>query len=448
MSFLKKYAFFNRCFFLIKLIRRRMEKNYETPKEKPDVRKPYIKETLYDFVMNSKTYFSISTRYYPKITPQNPIIYILGKEFSLKDKEDPKIINHKIEEYLNKILWFSYRKNFPILKPTTLSKSFISDTGWGCSIRVCQMLFAETIKRHLGRLNAVPEDLFIVSLFNDMEQDYYQSPFSIQQISLVSAEMFNILPGSWYSFPHTFLIFEKLYKEYAQKIFSPMEFLVFPDGILFFNQIYEKNSFYPNCELCRINPKPTKFREKLCEKCRKFNKPLLLLICLMPRTDTLKTDDFPFIKSLMSTRFFVGLMGGKPGRAKYFVSFDQDDKLIAKDPHFVQDSYPNGSESVESFYTKDIKVVDIRKMSSSLAFGFYFIDEAEWEEFEEFIRKEKEVLDDKWLLAFEEEYREIDEKKDFIDLYEEEKKEIEVAEEDNIVILGFKGDIELKKNFF
>lgn len=51
-------------------------------------------------------------------------------------------------------MWITYRKNFPALLSDLNLKNqkmsdYISDTGWGCMVRVGQMAFAEGLRRHL-----------------------------------------------------------------------------------------------------------------------------------------------------------------------------------------------------------------------------------------------------------------------------------------------------------
>jgi len=57
--------------------------------------------------------------------------------------------------------------------------SYVSDTGWGCMVRVGQMLFAQIIKHHQG-VNSKEGLLNILSLFNDVDK---KEPFSIQNIA-------------------------------------------------------------------------------------------------------------------------------------------------------------------------------------------------------------------------------------------------------------------------
>lgn len=64
--------------------------------------------------------------------------YILGKEIKLSG--DTSILN----KIASNLLWFSYRLNFPKISPTNI----ITDSGWGCTIRTAQMLFANAILIH------------------------------------------------------------------------------------------------------------------------------------------------------------------------------------------------------------------------------------------------------------------------------------------------------------
>jgi cysteine protease ATG4 len=44
-----------------------------------------------------------------------------------------------------RIIWFTYRSDFPCIKGEILS-----DTGWGCMIRAGQMLMAQALRKHRG----------------------------------------------------------------------------------------------------------------------------------------------------------------------------------------------------------------------------------------------------------------------------------------------------------
>lgn len=56
--------------------------------------------------------------------------YLLGKKYLYKDRE-------KFEEAFRSIIWICYRSELE-------GKS--GDVGWGCMIRVCQMVLAQALK--------------------------------------------------------------------------------------------------------------------------------------------------------------------------------------------------------------------------------------------------------------------------------------------------------------
>ena len=65
----------------------------------------------------------------------------LAKEIQIFDVKYSK---HEILiSKLKNIPWFSYRKNFEIIKEKDKDEIYTSDAGWGCMLRVSQMIFAQ-----------------------------------------------------------------------------------------------------------------------------------------------------------------------------------------------------------------------------------------------------------------------------------------------------------------
>ena len=81
------------------------------------------------------------------------------------------------------------------------------------------------------------------------------------------------------------------------------------------------------------------FKDKILEKVmnekNNWENSLLLMVCLRIGSITPNEDYFPMVKYLLESPYSVGILGGKPRRALYFVGY-QDDNLIIKDPHYVQ----------------------------------------------------------------------------------------------------------------
>ena len=70
----------------------------------------------------------------------------------------------------------------------------------------------------------------------------------------------------------------------------------------------------------------------------------------------------------------VGIIGGKPRSALYFVGF-QDMKLIGLDPHYLQKACESRIEleyNQRNYHCTKSSFLDILKADSSMVLGFYF----------------------------------------------------------------------------
>jgi len=76
-------------------------------------------------------------------------------------------VNKLVADHFRNILWITYRSGFPeLLQDYGHTDSFVTDTGWGCMIRVGQMLFAEILKNYL-KPKTKEEYNEICNYFND-----------------------------------------------------------------------------------------------------------------------------------------------------------------------------------------------------------------------------------------------------------------------------------------
>lgn len=130
---------------------------------------------------------------------QSQRVVLLGTLYKQEAGEGHEHSQLRIKGIYNQIIWFSYRKNFPILAPVHLQNTFISDTGWGCMIRVGQMMFAQVLQRRNGTAIGDQQQLRqLLNLFQDSQLDLLEAPFGIQQICRVANQEFMMLPGDWY----------------------------------------------------------------------------------------------------------------------------------------------------------------------------------------------------------------------------------------------------------
>lgn len=116
---------------------------------------------------------------------------MLGRIYEINKETNQKELNELLKRDFTDIIWFTYRRNFPILKPQSPMRNYISDTGWGCMIRAGQMMWAEVLKR-LIKVKVSKEFLEIIGLFLDSEVKMEKAPFSIQQITQIAAKNFQV----------------------------------------------------------------------------------------------------------------------------------------------------------------------------------------------------------------------------------------------------------------
>lgn len=67
-------------------------------------------------------------------------------------------------------MWLTYRKNFPSLFEST----HISDTGWGCMIRVGQMLLASALRKYYCTFYSKEPE--ITSIISSKSDDWHRFP--------------------------------------------------------------------------------------------------------------------------------------------------------------------------------------------------------------------------------------------------------------------------------
>jgi Peptidase family C54. len=285
-------------------------------------------------------------------------VFILGKEIRIDDQNTNPV--KKIEEEVSKIIWFSYRKNFPILNHQELKshETYISDTCWGCMIRSCQMALAAGIKRSLPPIdpylsNIRSIDCDIISWFLDTEVDPKKAPYSIQTISKLLYDDYKLKPGIWLKPSNVLLTIDKIQHLYGSHTTSNLQIEVFLEGTIYINQVLRKavseelipeevevkdefekefeniddeegatsltvldsstpkvkpqQSFYRECSIYSTNPEALKEMEELRKY--KWKGPLMLFVLAKIGLEKPNPEYFPFIKKLLAFPESIGMIG-------------------------------------------------------------------------------------------------------------------------------------------
>jgi len=124
---------------------------------------------------------------------------------------------------------------------------------------------------------------------------------------------------------------------------------------------------------------------KLCTSNTTSSRPwnsLFIMIPLRLGINSLNDVYISSLKSLFSFPQSLGIVGGKPRAAMYFIAY-QDSSLFYLDPHIVQPAIDMSKDSFssESFHCAVPHKMPLNSLDPSLAIGFYCIDKKDFDDF-------------------------------------------------------------------
>jgi len=212
--------------------------------------------------------------------------YMLGKMYEVSSNGEEKQDQlDEMKKDFSKVIWFTYRKNYPSLVSDQLpaDESYISDTSWGCTIRSCQMLFAECLRKGLlnknvglkenEKKNSNRLNRQIIRWFLDHELDPKLAPYSIQKISSYIYEKSQILPGNWLKPSTVLYALQNIHQNYSRYTTQSFQMEIYIEGTIYLNQAVNKvgNFDNDNQEL------PVEDFEKefeVIDDCEEFDEPM------------------------------------------------------------------------------------------------------------------------------------------------------------------------------
>uniref|UniRef100_A0AAQ6A6W8 Cysteine protease n=1 Tax=Amphiprion ocellaris TaxID=80972 RepID=A0AAQ6A6W8_AMPOC len=355
----------------------------------------------YSWALKPKTSFS-----------RNSPVLLLGKCYHFKAEDDDSVpeacyeasdedfVMGNVEAFRKDFasrLWLTYREEFPPLPGSILT----SDCGWGCMLRAGQMMLAQALTLHfLGRdwtwseaLTLQPLDTetwtttaakrLVASLEASLQgssnpSDHGSSPLPQTQAAPGSAEeadahvkeMYHRTLVSWFGdSPSAQLGLHRLVRlgltmgKQAGDWYGPAV-------VAHILKKAVEEAMDPGLAgiTAYVSQDCTVYSADVVD----YDRAVIILIPVRLGGEKTNPEYFDFAKGILSLEYCIGIIGGKPKQACYFVGF-QDDSLIYMDPHYCQ-SFVDVSTSdfpLQSYHCPSPKKMPFSKMDPSCTIGFY-----------------------------------------------------------------------------
>uniref|UniRef100_A0A7E5A1A4 Cysteine protease n=1 Tax=Panagrellus redivivus TaxID=6233 RepID=A0A7E5A1A4_PANRE len=243
-------------------------------------------------------------------------------------------------------IFLSYRRDFPPISPSLQT----SDCGWGCMLRSAQMLVAQAltcihIGRHFRIERTEPSAIqAILKLFEDTPT----ADLSIHKLmGLGGADVI----GQWFS-PSRAL---GLMRDAINASNHPLL-----DGI--------------KLHLCVDNILATEEVEEISDG---WKKAVVIVVCVRLGTKKINQCYQHQLKIVLSLENCVGIVGGKPKHAVYFIGY-HGDSFFNLDPHVAQKYTPLDNtpdpKVWSTFHCRKPSRMKVDAMDPSCAIGFLVRD--------------------------------------------------------------------------
>ncbi|KRY84867.1 Cysteine protease ATG4C, partial [Trichinella pseudospiralis] len=387
-------------------------------KEMREKLKSFYKKMRYSFFLKRPASFD---SYSP--------IWLLGKQYA-KNEPRPNLrrgfdensavgkLSDFLEDFKTRI-WFTYRHGFACIPGT----NFDNDCGWGCTIRSGQMLLAETMLRHyLGRdwllgQNGLSDDEAlmhrkVIGLFCDN----LTSPFSLHNLVHVGQQLFGKQAGSWYGPVSVLQILQVAMNNAIERdLVEGLAVHVVGDGELIIDDVERlgcgltlasvprrgaendsadrqprSSSYLDLRRLTSVNNGdllPSHDAESIgstefVDETRSWSRGVLVLLPLRLGVDKFNQLYSDHLKRVLSTKFCVGVIGGRHHKCYYFCGWHTD-YLIRLDPHYSQPAVDatQPGVSLQSFHCKYPKKTLIADIDPWCSIGFYIRNRLELQSF-------------------------------------------------------------------
>ncbi|OMJ90812.1 hypothetical protein SteCoe_6794 [Stentor coeruleus] len=343
----------------------------------------WLKKIARNFTFNLKYCFNVSLKRLYMINENS--VYLMGKEY--KCSPFIKKVYKELKKNIKEIVWVTYRAGIREFESEN-GRVYNSDSGWGCTIRVGQMLLINCLKIHYKMGNET-----ISELLKTIEDNMENAPFSLRK--MLSTDITKG-PGEWFSPSEVSHMIVSVLSNHPLNDFKA---LVFMDSLILKDRIYSEAcniSFEDIRKYCTCSIISSS-ESHLCETCNKpkgsfkWVNSLLIMLPLMLGIRKIQQNYVESLKKILQNKYSVGIIGGKPNSALYLAGI-KNDSVIVFDPHYVQDASSSLSDfkrTLSTYFNPSLNTVEIENLESSITIGFYLRNEEDFADFSDQVVNEK-----------------------------------------------------------
>ncbi|KAJ1651461.1 Cysteine protease atg4 [Dispira simplex] len=273
-------------------------------------------------------------------------------------------------------IWCTYRANFATLPD---SDNLTSDSGWGCMLRAVQSLVAQSfVLQLLGRdwslEKQTAETLHcyreIINLFVDTPTE--RTPLSIHHLVRKGKEL-NVAVGEWFG-PHMAChIFKNVIN--AIQPFGVQAFVA-TDGVIYEDMLLRE---------CGSTPSASNTSGQSPTSSSTLS-PTMILVPTRLGIDQVNPIYYPALRHYFYWPQFLGIAGGRPSSAMYFVGYEDND-LIYLDPHCTRplatinqtDDLPT-LPSCRTYHCRTPYKIALERLDPCMLLGFFVRNTSELED--------------------------------------------------------------------
>lgn len=281
------------------------------------------------------TYENCAASFFTASSYSNAPYDILGVQYT-KEEDLKKVVKARC--------WFTYRNGFDKISGSEIT----SDAGWGCAVRVGQMLLCETLRRlSCNFRDQYPTDNKILEKFHDR----LECPYSLQNLVLAFAGSEPEKIGTWLGPNNVCHAIKKVVENNCGQT----------NGIESTESLSVNLQVHVAMDCTIVLPEIPDITP---------TSPLLLLIPLRLGLDAINLEVYekPLIDTLSYPQS-VGIIGGRPRTAYYFFGKSCANELLALDPHTVKDFC--NIQTIEDYSCDQPLIIpSVGRLDPSMALGF------------------------------------------------------------------------------